>query len=143
MPGSAPLSALYLDPASAGVPGAALGDDLYRLRWQLGDNHLRARGEDIDLLRNVDPRGDEPVFGRGEVRGRLRTVERPDARAHRPAHGIGGRDGDVILRAGLGAKVAGARSGGTLTFGHLELDPRTPLEQIAARFDTLCAEACH
>lgn len=25
----------------------------------------------------------------------------------------------------------------------LELDPRTPLDQIAAGFDTLCAEACH
>ncbi|MEQ4208462.1 S41 family peptidase [Actinopolymorpha sp. B9G3] len=44
--------------------GAALGTDLYQLRWLIGDNHLRAPGEDADLLRATDRRGCELVHGR-------------------------------------------------------------------------------
>ena len=44
--------------------GAALGTDFYRLRWLVGDNHLRVPGEDADLLRVTDRRGGEPVYGR-------------------------------------------------------------------------------
>lgn len=44
--------------------GACLGTDMYRLRWLLGDNHLRAVGEDSELLRAADTRGGEAVLGR-------------------------------------------------------------------------------
>ncbi|GAB3432270.1 S41 family peptidase [Flindersiella endophytica] len=44
--------------------GAALGTDFHRLRWLVGDNHLRVPGEDTDLLRATDRRGDELVYGR-------------------------------------------------------------------------------
>lgn len=52
-------AARWTDRLSAERPrtwGAALGSDLHQLRWLVGDNHLRAPGEDDELLRSVDVR---------------------------------------------------------------------------------------
>lgn len=48
-----------LDSEAPRTWGDALGTSVDELRWLLGDNHLRAAGEDRDLLDATDPRGRE------------------------------------------------------------------------------------
>lgn len=55
---------MRLDTERPGTWGTALGTDLYRLRRLVGDNHLRAGGEDPELLRAANARDTEPTHGR-------------------------------------------------------------------------------